>query len=327
MKNELNYWGEAPSEYGCKKDMRLSRDPHRAGAWTTPKARQGLAGLNAIDRYDSLLYGRIQRSSIVIKTIINWKLFFILLAASAVGVVLVAPYQLATLPEHITLTPALLLAALIQNLVLFGIAIFFGLLLSKRVGMGLPILEGALEGKPWRGALLSLLPISVGIGAAGGALVVLLDLPFEKFSSINLLSAHTPVWWKGLLASFYGGIAEELLCRLFLVSLFVWITTKIIKTPDGARWGIGSPTDFGVWLSIVLAAVLFGLGHLPATAAVTAITPLVVVRAVLLNGVLGVAFGWLYWKKGLESAMIAHFSSDIVLHVLTAALAALFSKA
>jgi hypothetical protein len=43
-----------------------------------------------------------------------------------------------------------------------------------------------------------------------------------------------------------------------------------------------------------------------------------------LNGVLGVAFGRLYWKKGLESAMIAHFSADIVLHVITAAAAPLF---
>jgi membrane protease YdiL (CAAX protease family) len=247
------------------------------------------------------------------KTSNNWKLFFILLAASAAGALLVMPYQLAMLPTPVALTPALALAALIQNLVLFGIAIFLGLWLSRRVGMGLPILEGILEGKPQRGALLAVLPLSAGVGAAGGVITILLDLPFEKLASIALLSANTPVWWQGLLASFYGGIAEELLCRLFLVSLFVWITTKIKKT------AAGQPTNFGVWLSIILAAVLFGLGHLPATAAVTAITSLIVVRALLLNGVIGVAFGWLYWKKGLESAMTAHFSADIVLHVIAAA--------
>ncbi|GAB6393044.1 MAG: CPBP family intramembrane metalloprotease/isoprenylcysteine carboxylmethyltransferase [Treponematales bacterium] len=255
----------------------------------------------------------------MLKTSINGKLFFILLAVSIVGVLLVMPYQLAMLPEPVALTPMLVLAAVIQNLVLFGIAIFFGLLLSKRVGMGLPILEGALEGKPRRGALVSALPLSVGVGAAGGVIVVLLDLLFRKLPITTLLSADTPIWWKGLLASFYGGIAEELLCRLFLVSLFVWLTTKIKKTAAGA------PTNFGVWFSIVLAAVLFGLGHLPATAAVTALTPLIVARAVLLNGVLGVAFGFLYWKKGLESAMIAHFSADIVLHVIATA-AALFNS-
>jgi len=35
-----------------------------------------------------------------------------------------------------------------------------------------------------------------------------------------------------------------------------------------------------------------------------------------LNGIGGIIFGWLYWKKGLESAMISHFSADIVLQVI-----------
>ena len=38
----------------------------------------------------------------------------------------------------------------------------------------------------------------------------------------------------------------------------------------------------------ILAAILFGLGHLPATAAIMTITPLVVVRALVLNGFLGI---------------------------------------
>ncbi len=41
-----------------------------------------------------------------------------------------------------------------------------------------------------------------------------------------------------------------------------------------------------------------------------------VTRASVLNGIPGLAFGWLYWKRGLESAMVAHFSADILLHVI-----------
>jgi membrane protease YdiL (CAAX protease family) len=44
------------------------------------------------------------------------------------------------------------------------------------------------------------------------------------------------------------------------------------------------------------------------------ITPMVVTAAVVLNGIAGVAFGYLYWKRGLEAAIIAHFFADIVLH-------------
>ena len=70
----------------------------------------------------------------------------------------------------------------------------------------------------------------------------------------------------------------------------------------------------------ILAAVLFGLGHLPATATFLPLTPLVITRAILLNGIGGMIFGWLYWKRGLEAAMVSHFSADIVLHVLFASI-------
>ena len=94
------------------------------------------------------------------------------------------------------------------------------------------------------------------------------------------------------------------------MTLIVWIFYKIKKTADG------KPTVIGIWLAIIISAIIFGLGHLPITGTITTITPLIVVRAVLLNGIAGIVFGWLYWKKGLESAMIAHFSADIVLQVI-----------
>jgi membrane protease YdiL (CAAX protease family) len=81
-----------------------------------------------------------------------------------------------------------------------------------------------------------------------------------------------------------------------------------------------------MWIAISLAALLFGLAHLPATRAVgLPMSPLVIARAIVLNGIGGVAFGWLYWKRGLESAMIAHFSADIVVHVIPPLLAMLFA--
>ncbi len=34
------------------------------------------------------------------------------------------------------------------------------------------------------------------------------------------------------------------------------------------------------------------------------------------NTLFGVAFGWMYWKLGLESAMLAHFLVDAVTFVI-----------
>jgi membrane protease YdiL (CAAX protease family) len=248
------------------------------------------------------------------KNLINWKMFFILVIVCVITVLLVMPYSLALTSSEIKITPVIFLLTIAQNLVLFSITVFFGLLLSKHIGIGLSILQGAMEGKNQTKELKSILVPSVGFGILTGILIVLLSLLFDRLiPELNNMGVSIPAW-KAFLASFYGGIAEEVLLRLFLVSLFVWITFKIKKTSDG------KPTNIGILLSIVLAAIVFGLGHLPATAQITSLTEIVVIRAILLNGVGGIIFGWLYWKKGLESAMIAHFSADIVLHIVAPAM-------
>ncbi|MCS7131686.1 MAG: CPBP family intramembrane metalloprotease, partial [Hadesarchaea archaeon] len=124
-----------------------------------------------------------------------------------------------------------------------------------------------------------------------------------------LIDRPAPPVWQSFLASFYGGVSEEVVMRLFLMTLFVWISYKIKRTKEG------KPTDVGVWSAIVLTSILFGAGHLPLAATLTELTPSVVARVIVLNGIGGVTFGWLYWRKGLESAMISHFSADVVLHV------------
>jgi membrane protease YdiL (CAAX protease family) len=242
---------------------------------------------------------------------INWKLFVILLIASFITSLMVLPYTLALSPALAKVfTPLVLIAQLIQSLVIFSIAIFMGLFLYKRVGFNLPILEGWLEGKEVGSYLTSILGISVGLGVLSGIIIVVLSFLFTPVSSIFQNASISVPIWKAFLACFYGGISEEILLRLFLMTLIVWIFYKIKKTADG------KPTVIGIWLAIIISAVIFGLGHLPITGTITSITPLIVVRAVLLNGIAGIVFGWLYWKKGLESAMIAHFSADIVLQVI-----------
>lgn len=250
---------------------------------------------------------------------INRKIFLVLLIASLVASVMVMPYALSLSPKlSEVFSPVLLIAQMAQALILFSIVIFFGLRLARHSGFGVPIIEGYLKGENVGGYLKQMLGLSVGMGVLAGVLIILLSFLFPSLS-IEFLKAEVAVpAWKGFLASFYGGITEEILCRLFLVNLIIWISMMIKKTADG------KPTQVGIWVAIVLAAVLFGLGHLPITGTLTAITLAVIARAILLNGVPGIIFGWLYKKKGLESAMLAHFSTDIIIHVAVPTIAAFF---
>jgi hypothetical protein len=105
--------------------------------------------------------------------------------------------------------------------------------------------------------------------------------------------------------------------RWGLMSLLVWIAWKVFKQ------GITSPSQGIYQGAIVLAALVFGLLHLPATAAIVPLTPLVIIRALLLNGIAGIAFGWLFWQYSLEAAMLAHISFHAFTFVLSGLLARL----
>ena len=100
-----------------------------------------------------------------------------------------------------------------------------------------------------------------------------------------------------LLASFYGGFSEEDPYAPVPGLGISWILGHFWQN-DG-----GLPTNGAYWTAIVVASVLFGLGHVPITRALTPLTPMIVVRAVVLNGVFGIATGWLYWKYGLGAVL------------------------
>jgi membrane protease YdiL (CAAX protease family) len=103
-----------------------------------------------------------------------------------------------------------------------------------------------------------------------------------------------------------GVQVEELQLRLFLMTLLVWMF---------GAFGRRRPQAGGYWIAIVIAALLFGAGHLPAASTLWGLSEIVVFRTIVLNAIAGLAFGWLYWQRGIEMAMLGHFSADIVLHV------------
>lgn len=105
----------------------------------------------------------------------------------------------------------------------------------------------------------------------------------------------------------YGGVVEELMLRLLLMSLLVLIFWKLI-----ARSKNNSAIPSWIYITaIFIAAILFAAGHLPATKQLLGLSTPILIRAFLLNGIGGIGFGYLYWKKGLSYAICAHILTHI----------------
>nr|MBP7074489.1 CPBP family intramembrane metalloprotease [Rhabdochlamydiaceae bacterium] len=111
----------------------------------------------------------------------------------------------------------------------------------------------------------------------------------------------------GALASIYGAVNEEVLLRLFLLTLIYFLLSKFVNRDKRL---------YVLWTANILAALIFGLGHLPAAFKLASPSPFEIFRILFLNGLAGVVFGWLYWSRGLWTAMAAHFATDLMIHVI-----------
>jgi len=191
------------------------------------------------------------------------------------------------------------------------------LFVSKRVGLQSQVLNKLMSVGLRANDLSELAKVAVPAGIFVGLAIIFGDWVFIRAGDLNFPVVEVPIW-KGALASLYGGIVEEILIRLFLMSVMVWVFGFIWRPTNG------KPSATAVWVAIIVSAVLFGLGHLPATALLVELTPIVVLRAIVLNGIGGLVFGWLFWKRGLMTAMLAHFSADIVLQVVLPVFRAFF---
>jgi MFS family permease len=247
-----------------------------------------------------------------------WKLFWLLLAGSILGVAAALPYVYAIFGNLIARggklpmpLPILVTAQLMQSAIVFGGIIALGIFLAGKVGIETPILQAWLyrrADKPPRGWLSTPLLWGIVIGGLTFLLFCFVFVPLIPAWPLEQ-EAALPVW-KRFLVCIYGAVSIELLMRFFLLSLFLWLLAKISRRPS-LRPGIAI-----FWTANLLAAMLYAAGHIPAAKSLLPLTPIVLTAILLPAGLAGLAFGYLTWKRGLEAAMLAHFSADFIMHVL-----------
>lgn len=226
------------------------------------------------------------------------RLLAILWIGCMIGSWAIIPYLhfLNLIPSSLSLKEFFILST-VQSFILYGILLLLSYMLLPKTDL-----------RPF--ITTDFLKRIVSPGIIAGVLVGVTILFLDKtiFQS-PVLSTTPPPWWIGLVASLYGGINEEVMLRLFFLTLIYFLLCKIFKKSH-------TSSTYLLWTANIVAALVFGLGHLPAAFQLTQPSNFEVLRILVLNGIPGVVFGWLYWSKSFWTAALAHFVTDLVIHVI-----------
>ncbi len=176
---------------------------------------------------------------------------------------------------------------------------FFGYILAEKLGLMRPL-------RFQKATLVRVLLI-----AAFGGAVLSLDawtfaqwIPQLKDSYAAAGSFDASTWIASVL---YGGVTEEIMIRLFLMSGLALLGWKLFF-----RKAEQVPEIVFIAANII-SALVFAAGHLPATTALFGeLTPLILLRCFLLNGAAGLLFGRFYRKYGIQYAILAHMLFHLV---------------
>jgi hypothetical protein len=197
------------------------------------------------------------------------------------------------------------LATVVQPALLLALGLWLGWRLAPGLGLGVPLLTARAAGKPVWPLLQERLPAIAAVALLAALLLavwVRLVVP-RLFAGSPLMDFQVPL----LTRLAYGGIGEEVMMRWGLLSALA---------AAGLKLGLGRSRALAV--AAVLAALLFGAGHLPLLAAMAQQAPAWAAPAVVLaNAVPGLMFGLLFIRHGLEAAMLAHAGAHLLAWLLT----------
>lgn len=213
------------------------------------------------------------------------------------------PEEILTVLEDQFSPSQIKLLILINPTIILIVAILVGTLLYQKVNLSVPIIEKFLGIKEDAVQLKQILLYGILGGILTGT--VLSILGFIRLISPSEFELLTGQLQLTLAARFlYGGITEEIFMRFGLMTLLVWLTAKLFK---GLK-----PQVY--WIGIILSSLVFAVGHFPIVFQTVGNPSIVMISYVLIgNTVGGLVFGWLYWKKGLESAFLAHIFAHVVM--------------
>lgn len=235
---------------------------------------------------------------------------FILFALGLIGVLSMLTMELPLPPEIEAILKEefsprqIKLLLLINPTLLLIVTVIIGTILYDKVNLKVPIIEKWIGIDSGESRLNEIIKYGITGGVISGILISLVAFIFYPIlpdEFIELGEKFKPT----LAARFlYAGITEEILVRFGFMTFIVWICSKVTR---GTKPKI-------YWIGIFIATIIFALGHFPVAYSVVENPSSLLLTYILIgNSIGGIIFGWLYWKKGLESAFIAHIFAHVIM--------------
>jgi len=235
------------------------------------------------------------------------KLGIVLFVLGFLGVLSILTATLPLPEELAALPPALVnVLILINPTILLLVAVAVGTWLYDKVGFKVPVISSLLNIEPidTKKVFVQQLKYGVSLGLLAGAAIMLVVKIYGFFIADELKILDNQMELTLLARFMYGGITEELLLRFGLMTFLVWIIFKLTKKLNSTVY----------WIAIALSTLLFAVGHFPVVFGAISEPSFTLLSYILIgNSIGGLVFGWLYWKKGLEAAIIAHAFAHVAM--------------
>lgn len=213
--------------------------------------------------------------------------------------------QQQALQQAVEIPPAILVIAnVIIIIVLYGPLGWLGCLLARKLDLPGIFREGASIREHFARPLV--------IGAISGIAAILIERIFLPLHGLGLMP-H-PAFPMSVIGSLSAGIGEEILFRLFMLSLWAYLSNLML-----GRYGL---KQAALWIGIVIGALTFGAAHAGTVMFIYGLNSFsqvpvaLTAEILLLNGVIGVLAGREFLRYGLMAAAGIHFWADVIWHVI-----------